>query len=456
MPKKISGVQQRIMAMASNLVDRMRLFSQLGLQYDGDRKIYQALGYKTLLVYTDYAAKYDRQDIAKAIINRPVSATWRGGITLLESDDKEETPLEKAWKELYDELKLHSKFARLDRLTGIGCYGVLLLGLDDVKNASTDFIKPVEGTRKLLYVKPLGEGSAIVDRWEQNASSERYGLPTVYKITLTNPGSRTSTSLQVHHSRVIHVAGELMESETDGTPRLKSVYNRLMDLEKLVGGSAEMFWRGARPGWQGEVGEDYQELDDDQKTDLQDQIEEYEHNLRRFLINKGIKFSSLDQQVSDPKPHVFVQLQMISAVTSIPLRKFIGSERGDLASSQDNDAWNELIQDRRDEFAEPLIVRAFIDRLIEYGVLPKASKDGYSVQWVDLWAPSEKEKAEIGKIRADALAAYGRNPGVEAFVPPEGFLRYFLGLKEEQIELIGEMNKQAIQEEGDDFGGEEE
>lgn len=448
-PKKLF-----LSAMTSALVSRMAFFKQAGLQYGGDRDLFQALGYpqSTSLKYEDYFNKYDRLDIAAAIINRPVGATWRGGVDIVESDDDNDTPLEIAWKELDKRLSLHSKFTRLDKLTGIGRYGILLLGLDDVQT-NQDFKKPVTNKRKLLYVKPLSEQSAVIDSFVENATDARFGQPLLYKITTSDPNTQANTNIVVHWSRVIHVADGLLESETFGTPRLKPVLNRLFDIEKIVGGSGEMFWRGARPGYQGVVGEDAT-ITPTMQTDLQDQIDEYEHNLRRMLVNAGIEFKSLDMQIADPSKHLDVQVQMVSAETGIPKRILTGSERGELASSEDRDNWFELIEARRDDFATPIIVMAFIDRMILFGVLP-APKDEYSVVWTDLWAPSDKEKAEIGKTLAQALAFYTQNIETMAVIPPEAFLKHILGLSDEKVKMILEELKGHITEEENDFQEEE-
>lgn len=452
--KSTQNKPNRLQALTSALLSRLKWAGMLGQQYGGDRKIYQALGYPTNITPEMYAAKFGRQDIANAIINRPVNATWRGGMSLLESDDENETALEKSFTELSKRLKLRSVFPRLDRLTGIGRYGILLLGLDDVK-APQDFAKPVDsGKRNLLYVKPLGEDSAVINLWEKETSSERFGLPVIYDVKIMNPGSDASSQIRVHYSRIIHVAGDLLESEVFGVPRLQAVYNRLMDLEKLVGGSAEMFWRGARQGYLVKLAENAT-LTQEVRNGLQDQFDEFEHNLRRYFGGEGIDdFKSLEQQVADPKGHVDIQIQMISAVTGIPKRILTGSERGELASTEDKNTWLDLIQDRREEFAEPVIINPFVDRCIEYSILPSA-KDDYSIQWRDLWAPSEKEKAEVGKTRAEALAAYGRDPMSQEVVPPDAFYQFFLGFTEEQITLIREMKEAAVTGEGDDFGEED-
>lgn len=462
--KKLTQAEVQAMAadlevLASQIVARSQLFSRAGLQYRNAsgtalRDLYEALGYKRELIYEDYFSQYDRQDIAKAVIDKPVGATWRGGVNIIESDDDEDTALETAWDELNKRLSLLSKFARLDRLTGIGRYGVLLLGLDDVKEKE-DFNKPVAiiGQRKLNYVKPLSENSAVIKDFEDDPTNERFGQPKTYEVGSTDPNNpETLTPILVHWSRIIHVTGDLLESEIYGTPRLRPIFNRLNDIEKLAGGSAEMFYRGARPGYQGKPDEDYNVTAEMQDT-LQDQIDEYEHNLRRILINQGIELKPLAMQIADPSNHLDIQIQMISAETGIPKRILTGSERGELASKDDKDSWNELITSRREEFADPLIVTAFINRMILYRILPKPQKEGFSVVWVDLWAPSEKEKAEIGKTISEAIAFYTRNIESIALIPPMAFIKFILGLSDEKISLIEEEKKAQVNEEIEDFEG---
>jgi hypothetical protein len=377
----------------------------MGLSYNGDRDMYEALGYPQIIKFSDYAGKYARQDIASAVIDKPVQFTWKGPVLISEVKDADDTKLEEAWLELEKELKLKSKFIRLDKVSGIGSYGVLFLGFDDVARAE-DFVEPVlDGERKLLYVKPLAEGHATIVEYDKDTRSERFGLPLIYELTSaaeegTADGNQTtsvnSVTMKVHYTRVLHVAGDLLESETFGEPVLKAIYNRLLDLEKLMGGSAEMFWRGARPGMQSIIDKDY-EITDDTLEDLQDQFDEYEHNLRRILTVQGAEMKSLETQVSGPKEHVDVQLQMISAETGIPKRILTGSERGELSSAQDEDAWLSLVQTRREEHAEPNIVRPFVDVCIKYKVLPEPSTGEYAVKWSDLFAPSEKTKTKLSK-----------------------------------------------------------
>ena len=89
-----------------------------------------------------------------------------------------------------------------------------------------------------------------------------------------------------------------------------------------------------------------------------------------------------------------------------------------------------------------MIVRPFIDWCMKYEILPKT--EIYMVQWEDLFAPSDKEKAEVGKILAEALSKYSASPMAEAVIPPEAFLRYVLGLKDEVIEDILKMAAEEV------------
>lgn len=435
--------QAQLMTFASQLVARQQFMTRLGFQYENTRDVYKALGYiQGEIKFEDYLNRYYRQDIAKAVIDRPVRATWQGPLELIESTETEDTEFEKQWIELNRKFGLKGILARVDRLTGIGRYGVLLLGLDDVSSRE-QFSKPIKsGNRELMYVKPFSENSAAIAEYVKDPHDERYGKPLLYDLTVANAENGATANVKVHYTRVIHIIDDPLESEVFGIPRLEAIYNRLMDLDKLIGGDAEMFWRGARPGYEGKVDPAYT-MTAAVKEDLKDQIDEYENNLRRILINEGVELKALEQQIADPSSHVDVVIQMISAVTGIPKRVLTGSERGELASTQDSSEWKDYVQARREDHAEPNILRPFVDRLIELKILAKPNED-YTVKWNDLYSLSEKDRVEIGKARANALREYTYSPMSEVVVPPDAFFEFFLGLTQEQITLIRKQRDEMI------------
>lgn len=446
------SVQQQVI---SEILSRQGFARRLGYQYGDKRKVYKALGYpeEAELTFEYYYNKYDRQDFARAVIDRPCDGTWRGHLIIKEAgSDSKTSELNTKWQELDETFGLKLRLNKADKLCDLGRYSVLFLGLDDVGTAE-EFKNPVaKGARQLLYIRQFAESEADVHTWDNDPKSKRFGKPILYQIksgTAQTTGSTTTTieqytNLLVHHTRVVHYVSQSLTSEVCGVSKLKPIINRLVDLEKILGGDAEMFWRGARPGYTATAKEDY-ELGAEEEQALMDEIDKYEHDLRRFIMAKGVDIAALEQQTADPLHHIDAQLQAISAQTGIPKRILIGSERGELASSQDRDQWKELILTRQEEHAEPTILRPFINLLMKYKILPPVAK--YTVVWADVFAPSEADKAKIGKERAGALKDYADSSLASDVLSPKLAAKYLLGLNEEQAdEVAREMDIQGIEE----------
>jgi len=441
---------------------RASIASQLGMQYGGDRDLYTALGYKSQPSFTDYIGKYYRQDIARAVIDAPVRASWKEPPTIVESEEyayrrtrragqaykpSEDTPFEARWIEIQDKCRLFNRMSRVDRLAGIGTYAVLLLGFDDTD--SGDLSKPVEKASELLYATPYSMANADIKTYDTDSKSERYGLPLVYGVQMRSASA--TIAKEVHYSRLIHVAEDVLEDDSKGIPRLRAILNRLDDLEKIVGGSGEMFWRGAFPGL-GFMKKEGTTVGAQDEDDMTDEIEEYIHGLKRYLKLEGIDIKEIAMQVADPSAHVSVQLDMIASATRIPKRILVGSERGELASSQDEKNWNDTIAARQREHCEAVIIRPTIDRLVSVGVMPE-TKEGYTVGWPDLSTPSDKEKAEVGEMIARAMKAYLEAAGAEQVLAIEMFLKK-LGFTQSEIDKsksiieteMGEIKNEPIPE----------
>ena len=441
--KKLTANDVRALADAlkthSAIAARADIAARMGKSFGDDRELYTALGYTTSPTFNDYMAKYLRQDIARAVIDAPVRACWRKPPIVTESEE-DETKFETMWAELADEKSVWHHFARADRLAGIGTYSAILLGFDD----SLELGEPVGTAKRLLYIAPYSMANATIAEYEEDATNERYGLPKTYSINTKATGTKTgSTSKRVHYSRVIHVAEDLLEDNVEGLPKLQGILNRLYDLEKVAGGSAEMFWRGAYQGLafikQPDATIGTQDVDD-----LETELEEYLHGLKRYMRLEGMEIQELAPNVADPEHHVSVLLDLVSAATRIPKRILMGTERGELASTQDEKNWNNTVDSRRREHCEPTIVRPFVDRCIEAGVLPEPV-EGYTLDWPDLAAPGDKEMAEVGLTIAQALKAYSDATVGAPVVHPEVFLEK-CGFTPEDIAKNQELIEPLIEE----------
>ena len=150
-----------------------------------------------------------------------------------------------------------------------------------------------------------------------------------------------------------------------------------MDLDKLYAGSAEMYWRGA---FFGLAFETHPQLGPDAEIDedaIKNTMEQYMNGLQRYFGLEGMSAKSIAPQVVEPNKQIEAQLDAVCIELGIPKRVFMGSERGELASSQDADTWNDRLKDRQDNVVTPNIVIPFVNRLISLGILPKP--EGYQV-----------------------------------------------------------------------------
>ena len=158
--------------------------------------------------------------------------------------------------------------------------------------------------------------------FEGDSSNKRYGQPLFYKVKINN--NNNTITLQVHYTRIIHVVYDALDDDLRGVPFLLPIYHRLEDLDKIIGASAEMFWRGARPGYHVDISDNAYADDNEIANQLEQSLTKFEHNLRRFIATQYVdKIESLQQQIADPSNFADVQFQLISALTGIPKGSFL-------------------------------------------------------------------------------------------------------------------------------------
>jgi hypothetical protein len=116
--------------------------------------------------------------------------------------------------------------------------------------------------------------------------------------------------------------------------------------------------------------------------------------MRRIFKTRGVKVNSLGADTSDFSPQAHTILDLICGTIKCPKRIFLGSERGELASSQDRENWNDRIANRQKAFAFPFVVKPLVERLLAYNYLSKPS-DPFFVRWSLASTLSLKDKSEI-------------------------------------------------------------
>ena len=419
-----------------------------GITFNGKRDLFEVFGYKRQLESKDYVGRYRRGDIARRLVCAYPDACW--STPPWPTDDKEsqeESPWELAFKAIAKSNKLWKVIKQADILAQIHPYSIIVLGL----SGSEQLSEPVlGGAKQLIYLRAFGADVATVATWVTDTTNPRFGLPDTYKLTVSSGRESVApqtTDIIIHHSRVLHIAERTLEDPVNGIPFLESVWNRLDDLDKIAGSSAEVWWLNGRGGLNMDVDKEV-ELDTDTKKNLNDQIENYLHNLSRIFKTQGVDIKPINFAIEDPEKHADLQLILISGATAIPKRILTGSERGELASSQDENNFNTRIKERRTNFCQAEILEPLMERLIALGVM-KAAKM-WEWMWPDLDALSEKDAAVVAKDKASAIATYANCPTADTLIPPRQFVEDVLKMEYREQEVTALLDEEDAEMELDD------
>lgn len=468
-----------IMASRADLFRRMT---------DPKRNIDDECGFPTGVISArEYQLKYERNPIAARAVEVMPRECFQVQPTVFEREDVEEvTEFEDRWDYVSNFLYsgpswyqdeagalIWDIFLQADIQSCVASYGIILIGVNDglalsqpaeLITVTRDKDGRYAGTsptplKELQFMRVFPEANATIAEWEQNKTSPRYGQPTFYNVTFADPslsgGQVGQTNERVHWTRVVHIPSDGMgSSDVARDPILKTIYNNIHSLDKLYGGSAEMYWKGAFPGiflnTIPQLGPDVQV---DMKA-IQDTMLNYTSGLQRWAVFTGLQPQPMAPQVVDPTQQINVQIEAICIRLAIPKRIFMGSERGELASSQDDAAWNDRVKQRQKMRVTPRIIIPTVNRLILLGVLPVP--EGFSIEWPDITSQSAAERATLASTLTQAISSYVGG-GCNAVIPEFDFLTRVIGWDEEEVQTILENAEEAkIKREEEDIAKQQE
>jgi hypothetical protein len=505
------------------LMSRQAMFQQFA---DPRRDIDDECGYPrtTAIDAWFFRHLYDREPVANRVVSLMPKECFKVLPTIYEDEDaKSSTEFEEAWDDLGKDLEGQSWHAdehnttiweylkRADELSGIGTFGIILLGLDDGKlfqepaegvppdgapkdmtgvsglgstksssgmdiygGTTATFQNPLSsvmgtdsqyfqtqfagmnpngkpkqgGQRKLVFLRAFDESLVQVVQYEADRFNPRFGMPVMYLVTLNDPRQPHTgvglplASVRVHWSRVIHIADNRVNSEIFGNPRMRPVLNPILDIRKVRGADAEGWWKNCimrvfletHPQLGGDVDVDY--------PALKDMMENMENGLQRWAAMVGMSAKTVAPAVADPTAHCAVQLESICIQLRCPVRVFKGSERGELASSQDDAQWNDQVRERQSGHVTPRIIKPFVDRLIMLGVLPEPEE--WHVEWPDLESIGDVEKSVIALQETQALAAYQQG-SLQSLIGPVDYFTKVLNWEDEEAQQVTDDAEQEQQ-----------
>ena len=233
-------------------------------------------------------------------------------------------------------------------------------------------------------------------RLDQYGDLEKYEIRT--KDQSTGAAATTDT---LHPDRLIHVAFDSLGSNSQylGSPILERVLNNVYDALKVLGAASESTWRScialgimstemeaAPTGKEGMASSLAEIMDGVKRTGV------FSKSKIDFHQPKEVTGAILDYIIEQ----VCISLQ-------IPKRIFTGSERGELASSQDQTTWTDTLNRKR-RACELKILRPLVNELMATGTLPEIAD--YEIVWDRQKSETEMIETEL-KI-AEVIEKHGR------------------------------------------------
>jgi len=442
---ELSTVEQFLVNALADAIGRQRMLYAGQPGNTKRTKLWDEFGYPNNLEFDRYYRAYERNAVAYAAIHKLLDACWTDNPTIIDGEEAKEATKTTEWEKAVTKLlKKHwPKIKDADRRNLVGRYSALLIQFRDGREWSKPVDKMVVARLKdksIVKLIPAWESQVKPGNFDTDTLSESYGQPVSYNFNEQPVGDDGTygpvRGVTVHPDRIIILSeGSEDENMLSGVPFLRAGYNKLLDLEKVSGGSAEGFLKNASRQLgiafdketrmealvKAATDAGYKDLGEA----LNDKVAKMNRGTDAALVMQAGTPSVLSVAAADPKPTWEVTANEFAASIQCPFTILFGQQTGRLASDEDKTDWAKRCNGRRWGF-QSTVVENILERFWNLGVIDPPSSGEVTLAWSDLLAPSEKEK--IANMQAMATVAKDTQ---QAFGTP--------AVDENEIRAVGEL-----------------
>ncbi|MDU7480387.1 MAG: DUF1073 domain-containing protein [Hafnia alvei] len=433
----LNSEEQFLVNALADAIGRQRMLYAHGPNGNTKRtKLWDEFGYPETVNFDNYYRAYERNAVAHAAVHKLLDSCWTDNPTIIDGAKKKEAEETTDWEESTTKLlsKHWAKLKDADRRNLVGRYSAVLLQIKDGR----EWYQPVDknivkalGHKALVKLIPAWEAQIKPGNFDIDTQSDSYGQPVSYSFNEQPVGDDGTygivRSVTVHPDRVIILCeGSEDENMLAGVPLLRAGFNKLLDIEKTSGGSAEGFLKNAsrQLGIEFSKETDINSLIKQAKDEgfdklgdaMNDKIRRMNSGTDSALVMQAGQASVLSVAAADPTPTWTAAANEFSASIQCPFTIQFGQQTGRLASDEDKNEWAKRCNGRRWGFLTDYITRV-IERFWALGIIEPPTNGEVSLVWSDLLAPSEKEKIANMQAMADVAQktqqAYG-TPAVDA------------------------------------------
>lgn len=409
---------------------------------DGRRDLDHEFGYKLNLDFNDWFRLYNRS-FGRAVVTVTPSKVWQSHPILKEGGETD-TPFLQEFKSLAKRTRLFKVMSELHTKSLVGEYGALFIAAKELGGkpeqplqlASVDNIVAI---RSHYQVEISEEGAPTVS----SPSSERFGLPEYFEYrgnSVANNNQNNAQNFTVHPSRVFTFSQFASQGSVRGDSILEPTFNYIVNLEKIVGGVAEGFYKAAGNKRFYEITDANLAKgvlgDPDKLAKFNESERDFDSGFSSSKMLGGMKMTQMQNMMSDPEQPFSINMQLICSILGISTTEFIGHLTGERASSENSKGWNNKCEGIRENIINPDMIIAFIQHIDKLGGWKnKPNYDELAVEWPDLNEPSESEKLDTMKKKYE-IAKLAREAGEDNPFPSVNENRVDAGYEEIVIEPI--------------------
>lgn len=372
-------------------------FSGVGTNRDRSSFVRSKAAY--ILGQQELTDMYISDGFARKIVDSVAEEMTRAGIDLEDMEDDElEDSIESRLDEL-DALKHFNDAIRWSRLFG---GSVMIFGLNDGGTLDTP-LNP-EGIKSVEFLRVYDRFQATIKTRNNDTTSIDYGKPEMWLISPVVGGSPYS----VHNSRIWVFDGEALpeiirqSNEGWGASSLQCCADQLKRVGMGHQYAMMLLERSQQavhkiPGLANTLRAPGGDAMIQKRVDVVD----YVRGVLNTIVIDGEEDYTVTTQPMTGVPDVLDRMaEALSAVTSIPVSVLMGKSMGGLANSEKSslDNWHATIASYQND-----ILRKPLDLLVTYIIRSMTGENvEYKLCFKPLTVLSEKEEAEIDKLKADA------------------------------------------------------
>lgn len=378
-------------------------------------------GYPETITNEMHEIMYERCGFAKNGIESAPTICWGDYPVINQGVDEAQITERKTltlWEvELNQLFKKHliwQKLREADIKQGIYQFSAMLIHVRG-NTEQADWSKPLDMIKEhnIEMIETVKQSELTPSQYEQDKSSARFNMPTMYTYTRENKSASGSYAVQnetisIHWSRVITFAEGDITRHLLGTPVNEAGYNALVTLTKIIGAGGEGFWKNSsmKTIYSSKSGDTGGAPSADESEEFNEEISDFVEGMDKSLFLGDLDGKVLSAALENPEPYFNIALSEYAASIQTPKKIIEGTQTGKLASEEDGQLYLTRMNSRRENFCNVMISNV-LEWLFSHGVLKRSE---HTVTWSDLLEPTDADKLNIAIKMSDVnqkMAAFG-------------------------------------------------